>query len=186
MFRRCDQIRSESLAACHREVKKRLPVKVFLIPRPMVPAKAKFVLVTQPVEREGKTSARLGGFRSIRERRKGQDDHTSIRRLLRVTKNPGRKFSTEATKLKVQILGNNLIRKNLQLLLAHGDLCGQHPQAFQIMRYTDHQHMTKILSQKKLRFAAILNILNGSINDECDMEYVPVFVDESSHSFRTK
>ena len=54
------------------------------------------------------------------------------------------------------------------------------------MKYTNHQHMTKIFHflQKEVgNYSMLLNILNGSIEDKCvGMGNVHVFLNESSHS----
>ena len=56
----------------------------------------------------------------------------------------------------------------------------------QNMKYTNHQHMTKIfqfLQTEAGDHSRLLNIFNESIEDKCvDMVNVHVFVNESSHS----
>ena len=144
--------------------------------------------VTQPVEREGKSSAGFGIT--------GQSGECWWRtRLSDLYKQTGtdhptpryRIFSREATGTcsTFRFLGNRATRRNLRTLLVQGDLYGQRLQE----QSFKHEVQKPSIHDKGLPFPAkevgnhsrILNIFNENIKDQCvDMENVHVFVNETA------
>ena len=94
-------------------------------PRPTVPAMAKSVSSVS-WSAKGNPPQELGHPVNPENDDEGQGDHTRTRRLERITLD--RKVSGDRKKLIVQIFGNSLIRRNLQTLPAHVELCGQQHQ----------------------------------------------------------
>ena len=142
---------------------------------------------TQPVGREGKSSAGFGiSGQSGECRWRTRQSYWYKDTCTHHPKPRCRTFST-----KFRFLKKKATRRNLRTPLLQGDLYGQRLQEPSLK----HEVHEPSLQDEDLPFPTIevgnnrkiLNIFNGSFQDKCvDMGNVHVFVDESSHSSWTE